>query len=507
VDTATLSVASLVAATETGANDGTNVDLALEWLQDDSNCTFTNPDHMREGDICIQEWMLYITPQANVCYATGEYTITYEASCFYGKDVCYMPTEADGTEITTVSFTFKVQTSKFCPEVVDQVDLTGTLAVTGRESFKPAEEGVEGATDGQFYLQGETLHFFATTASARAVITSTEVVMVQIRQDLGGLVQTGYRSVKYDPASEDMVVWTKDGTISDGTVTITTSDGSVDVDLMSDSDVYASGSDFGDYTFSETEAGFKMLIHAKAMPVNVDSFGSKSVQATLAVTYEAVGAERRRLLAVNSDDTTAKTTVGIGAWKPGKLPLGLKDKASMSMSMSLYKSEVNRKTARQFAEAIKSAIINGFLNDPELKKNKVYDEQVSIDALWTDGVNIWKRPNVQGFVRRLASAGKSQKIQVDFTFAQSSQRNALDLHKMMAIFEKQLVQPSSPLMTQEIFFGSVIHELHETAPSDYEIRSPVSDARLVSDLEEEKSASALAVPCLALLAGLFALVM
>merc|ERR1719150_2349094 len=52
-----------------------NLDLAIEHLHDDVNCTFTNPDHTREGDICTQEWMLTVIPGANVCYATGEYTI------------------------------------------------------------------------------------------------------------------------------------------------------------------------------------------------------------------------------------------------------------------------------------------------------------------------------------------------------------------------------------------------------------------------------------------------
>ena len=42
-----------------------------DHLADDVNCTFTNSDHMREGDICTQEWLLHLTPEDNVCYATG----------------------------------------------------------------------------------------------------------------------------------------------------------------------------------------------------------------------------------------------------------------------------------------------------------------------------------------------------------------------------------------------------------------------------------------------------
>merc|ERR1719273_2398636 len=134
VSTAVLSVGS-----EDSAAD-TNVGLTLEHLNDDANCTFTNPDHVREGDICTQEWMVTLVPGANVCYATGEYSIEYKATCFHGKDVCYLPKTSDGQDIDTVTFTFKIQTSKFCPVVADEVDLSGTLTVTGRNSFKPNEE-------------------------------------------------------------------------------------------------------------------------------------------------------------------------------------------------------------------------------------------------------------------------------------------------------------------------------------------------------------------------------
>jgi len=78
---------------------------------------------------------------------------------------------------------------------------------------------------------------------------------------------------------------------------------------------------------------------------------------------------------------------------------------------------------------------------------------------------------------------------------------------MMEIFKKQVVMPASPLMTQEIFFGAVLHDLKEIEPSNYEVldeRPGRADGaeEVAADLE---SAAGFTVPCLALLAALLAL--
>jgi len=368
------------------------------------------------------------------------------------------------------------------------------------------------------YFQGETLHFLATATSERALIVNTEVVMVQVIQDLGSLVQTGYRAVPYDPASEEMVVWAKDSNSFDGTVSLNLGDGPTDIQLMDSSDVFSSGTGFSngvednvspEFSLSSNEAGFRMLIHARAMPVNVDSMAQKIVQATIAVEYEALSTRRRRLLSANVDDFTTRTEVSVGAWKPGKLPIGLGvDTVSMSLSMSLPEAVVTRNSAPMLAKSIKDAFLNALNIDPELKSKKIYDEQVSIDTLRTDGIEIWRRPQYQGILRRRLASDKNSKIQVDFTFASSRRTGALSLPKMINIFKKQIVMPTSPLMTQEIFADAVVQELEEIETSDYEVRRPAplpQSDDIVGDIEEESSAF-LVAPWSALLAAIIACV-
>jgi len=471
VDTATLTVHSSIEGNE-------NVGLELEHLADDVNCTFTNPDHMREGDICTQEWMLYITPEDNVCYATGEYSITYTAGCFYDKEVCYLPQDATGSDITDVTFTFKVQTSKFCPEVADEVDLSGGLVVTGRESFKPDLEGVEDNTEGTFYMQGETIHFLATTSSTKAKIIKTEVIMIEIAQDLDGLVQTGYNRVPYDPSLEDRTIWMSDagqGTdgsgvrVAGGMITVDDGTDQTDVTLLDDDDVYNSGHDHGAYTFADNEAGFKLKLHSRVFPVNVDSFGTKSVLATLEVTYDALDVAtsigRRRLLTTGPTfDLQSRADFKMSAWAPRSIPNGLGEKASMAMEITIT-SQIRRTDAKLFSLSVHEAIVTSLNEDST--SYKVYDNQVSIDAIYSDGVAIWTRP-VQGQMASRRLLRTPQSIRIEFTFANIEAENAMPLSQMTQVFDRQLRSPTSSLMTQPVFFESVIGRVEEITTSNYQ---------------------------------------
>jgi len=500
-DTVTLTVGSSVEGSE-------NVALELEHLADDTNCTFTNPDHMREGDVCTQEWMLYITPADNVCYATGEYSITYTAGCFYDKEVCYLPQDVGGADITDVTFTFKIQTSKFCPQVADEVDLSGSLEVTGRESFKPDVEGLEDNTEGSFYMQGERIHFFAQTESTKAKITGTRVIMVEVEQDLGGLVQTGYNRVPYDESLEDVTVWmssagkgTVDGArVATGTVAVNDGDNQLTVTIMTDDDVYGSGDPIRENsatTFGAEEAGFKMSLHSRVFPVNVDSFGSKSVIATLEVTYEAletvssVGRRRRLLTAQPTFDLRSRTDFNLGAWKPASMPDGLGKSASMSLELTLNSPlDIGRANVKLFAQSMHSAIVTS-LNEAAVEF-KVYDTQVSIDAVYSDGIPIWTRP-IQGKMASRRLMDSPQRIRVEFTFANVETANAMPLHTMTEDFNRQLKSPSSSLMLQPVFFGSIVHRVYEITTSSYE------PDYYPSDLIDGTSSTTRAVPIIAIL--------
>jgi len=504
--------------------DNTLVNLELLWLVDDVNCTFTNPDHMREGDICVQEWMLKIEPKDTVCYATGEYSLQFTAKCFDGKDVCYYPKDSAGDPISTVTFTFKIQTSKFCPVVADEVDLTGSMAVTGRNSFKPDKECtdvdaqtgcVENDTAGSFYMQGETIHLLAETQSTKATISATEVVMIELEQDLSGLVQTGYNRVPWDESIEDVTVWTKcvdendaedgcqdDDRVSTGKIKITTDDTvATEVTLVKDDEVFPSGSEFNEangrvqagktgYTFASNEAGFKILLHARAFPVNVDSFGSKTLVATLAVEYTDLaipGDRRRRLLTASSTDTRTRAKFMINAFEPKSLPAGLSQTASLALVMTLEKGSITRTNAHLFAHSMKEAIRMA-LNEHD--NYQVYDSQVSVDRVKSNGVPIWQRTTKGAMhdvaFRRLESG--AQTLITEITFANVHQVNAMPLKNMIEAFERQIKSPSSPLMHQPVFYGAIVHSVEEIKTSTYS--PPVGE----KEISLESSAFAL-IPC------------
>merc|ERR1719321_2512028 len=459
---------------------GTNVHMRLEHLADDVNCTFTNSDHMREGDICTQEWLLHRTPEDNVCYATGEYSIEFTADCFYGKDVCYLPVDENLNDITTVTFTFKVQTSKFCPELADTVDLSGHLEVMGRESFKPAEEGVELATAGQMYMQGETIHVLATTKSDKARIERTEVIMVELVQSFDALVRTGYNRVPFDESFADKTVWMRNRAtdlavrVADGTLTVTTdTETTTGVVLMEDAGVFKTGDNpcanhavFHDCTFDEFEAGFLFNLHSRAMPVNVDSFGTKTLEATYEALSNANELGRRRRLLQNSPtfDMRSSASFGTVAWRPASMPKGLGSSASMALEITLS-SSVDRTNALSFSQAIHSAIVQSLNSDGNA--HTAYDSQVSVDQIFSNGASIWTRPQ-QGQIASRRLLNVAQKLRIEFTFAKSDEANSMSLGDMLAIFDKQLRSPASPLLTQPVLSGAVVHKVEEVSTSDYQ---------------------------------------
>lgn len=499
------------------SDDSANaVDTVLSHLANDANCTFTNPDHMREGDICVQEWQLDITPRENVCYATGEYSIQYETRCFFGKDVCYMPVDDTGAELTSVSFTFKIQTSKFCPTVADEIELGGSLEITGRESFKPDQESpaVEGPTVGDWYLQGERIHVLGRTTSERAKIIHTEVLMVEVHQELDGLIQTGFNRVPFDPNTGEVVVWTPEvqaasgaTRLADGEVTVV-ADGVTDqVRIIEDSEVYPSGHDFGDFSFTAQEAGLIVLLHARVFPVNTDSFATKKLVVTLQVQYEAIGTGggRRRRLMTNDKylDSQSEVSMGVRSWAPkSKLPSGLKGVASMAMTMSIQNGHVSRGNAQQFAQSWHNAVVTGL--NRNLKGKFIYSEQVSVDALWSGDNKIWMRSAHQGFDdNRRRILGGAQKLKIEFTFADVLYKNSMPLFELIELFEQQLKLPASPLMSQPVFRTSVIHDLKSIETSDYvPALNPEHDVEQSAKLA---SSAMIATPFVALLSLILAL--
>jgi len=435
--------------------------------------------------------------------------------CFNGKDVCYLPKDGNGAEITTTKFTFKIQTSKFCPQVADEVDLSGNLVVTGRESFFPAVEGVEVATNGQFYMQGEYIHFLATVSSNKAKITGSRVIMVELEQDLSTLVQTGYYRVPFDQSTEDITLWMRNPTantinqvrVANGVITINDGTQATSATVMTDQGVFDSGSVTpGGTTFAPTQCGFRMMIHARVFPVNVDSFGSKTIIATIEVEYDGIknanqiGGRRRRLLSNKNPTFDARASVQFQTqpWKPQRLPAGLGTTATMSLEATLQ-SYVTRANVYSFTTAFQTAIVTS-LNEDFSAVDTVFDSQVAVEAVFSNDKPIWQRAaESQLDSRRLQQPGTAQRLKVVFTFANTALPGSMQLREMIRIFNEQLISPSSPLMNQPLFFGAVVHEVKAEPLGGYLPPNPSGgNTRLTS------SASA-ALPIFALLGLLQAL--
>merc|ERR1719461_191952 len=220
---------------------------------------------------------------------------------------------------------------------------------------------------------------------------------------------------------------------------------------MEDGKVYPSGSTFvndgvnGDgttYIFENHEAGFKILVHARAMPVNVDSFAEKTLVATLGVTYEAlegVGV-RTRLLQANSEfDLSAQTSFNLRAFEPQSMPNALGGTASMAMEITLQ-GEVTLRNVAGFVESFHDAVIAGL--EQESNKYRVYDNQMIVDGVYSKGVQIWSRPSSRAVDQRRRLQAGNQKLKVLFTFTNVDNKNAMPLDVMLEVFDRQLRSPS-----------------------------------------------------------------
>merc|ERR1712048_515812 len=367
----------------------------------------------------------------------------------------------------------------------------------------PDEEGVEDNTAGSFYLQGEMIHLFAETFSDKAVITATEVVMVELEQDLSQLVLTGYNRVPYDQDILDMTVWVKEpatgGRVTDGTVTLDSGDGPLAVQLMNDDNVFASGTSFDGYSFAANEAGFQIRLHARAFPVNVDSFGQKTVIATLAVEYEAVGntQSRRRLLTAKREaDISQSAEFKMKSWEPtfGDIK---GDTVTMALDISFMNSKVSRSNVKGFAQGFEAAMTASLRMEAT---GRLYEGQVVVEAVYSKGAKIYSRPTAGNLaVNRRRLLASEQDLRIEFTLTKAPVKGAMNAEDMATILDQQLRRPTSPLMAQPLFYGSVLHSCEKIETSDYRMTKVEEHTRNMYDLVKEESSASRALPLAAAL--------
>merc|ERR1719411_478859 len=188
---------------------------------------------------------------------------------------------------------------------------------------------------------------------------------------------------------------------------------------MEDAGVYSTGDDpctAVPCTFTAKEAGFKFNLHSRAFPVNVDSMGSKTLIATLEVTYEALnGGNRRRLLAVErTNDMRSRANFELNAFQPN-LEHAKGDRVTLSMELTLN-SAITRDNVRGFIQSFEDAVLNSIGNDPTVSL-KVMDRQLAVDAVYSKGYKIWSRPTMGNvnYAKRRLQADPKQKPQIEFT--------------------------------------------------------------------------------------------
>lgn len=248
---------------------------------------------------CEQNWALTITPQAQSCFIDGNYTVTWSARCFYDKPVCNFPANDDSTGYNNyVSSTLELKSTRMCPRLVQDVDLSGSLCSTGL-----AVEGNDyttGCDADPTYIQGESTHFYATISSSLAKIVKTEVTRIQFSQtyDWTGVAPELIPRYddSYDTGSSYLDLWTLESQHEELTFTdqdgesIAWSSGELTVvEDVQDSDgcEWNVDSNCVDAGFgAETDAGFRINLNSLIFPAPADGNSEVHFRTVLRTTYE-----------------------------------------------------------------------------------------------------------------------------------------------------------------------------------------------------------------------------
>merc|ERR1711937_89048 len=172
----------------------------------------------------------------------------------------------------------------------------------------------------------------------------------------------------------------------------------------------------------------------------------------------------------------------------------------MSMEISLQ-GAVSRKNVRGFVQSFEDAVVAGL--NQESANFRVFEKQVATEAVWSKGVQIWGRPSEGVINQRRRLLQTNQRLKIDFTFSAINNKKAMPLDMMLEVFNRQLRSPFSPMMTQPIFYGSVIHSVYESdMKSNYIAELPSANSKKVTDILKEESSTACSTLLFAVLASI-----
>ena len=151
------------------------------FFENTTRCTFDQVHVLTAAGapVCEQNWVMSIQRAQDACSISGTYTATFTMECFYGKPTCYFA-EQDGVTYDTQSIAFQIDSADICPEVVEDVELSGMICDTGSTSM-------DACSSGDPYISGTRVFFRIELASNLATVNSSRIAEIHISQDMSSI--------------------------------------------------------------------------------------------------------------------------------------------------------------------------------------------------------------------------------------------------------------------------------------------------------------------------------
>merc|ERR1712217_1003063 len=171
--------------------------------------------------------------------------------------------------------------------------------------------------------------------------------------------------------------------------------------------------------------------------------------------------------------------------------------ATMALEMSFVNSEVSRKNVKGFAQGFEAAMMASLRMEAT---GRLFDGQIVVEAVYSKGAKIYSRPTSRNMaVNRRKLLASEQDLRIEFTMTKAPVKGAMSAEDMAKILDQQLRRPTSPLMAQPLFYGSVLHSCEKIETSDYRMTEVEDNTLAMYDLAKEESSASRALPLAAAL--------
>lgn len=127
-----------------------------------------NGDCQDDGTVCNQYWSFDILPFLGECHLDGDYVFSFNLECQAGVEHGACPL-TDNNDQGTIEFT--LESEYFCPEIIEDIDLSGALYSYGDEDHTMHSTA---------FLMNENVYYVATTNSNKATIVETSLAHFEL---------------------------------------------------------------------------------------------------------------------------------------------------------------------------------------------------------------------------------------------------------------------------------------------------------------------------------------